>query len=131
MSTVKDAPKTASTIIVRSDANARITHSRDPYFSLMRRIFQNDSSAVKGQKFLRLVEDRQLSGDPLKTIEWDAILKYLKISRVAFYAMRNRLLGLGLISIENTEYKLSGEFSRDLLDMARWWKIAILNHKEE
>lgn len=131
MSTVKDAPKTASTIVVRSDANARITHSRDPYFSLMHRIFQNDSSAVKGQKFLRLVEDRQLSGDPLKTIEWEAILKDLKISRVAFYAMRNRLLGLGLISIENKEYKLSGEFSRDLLDMARWWKIAILNHKEE
>ena len=68
MPTVKDAPKTASTIVIRSDANARITHSRDPYFSLMRRIFQNDSSAVKGQKFLRLVEDRQLSGDPLKTI---------------------------------------------------------------
>jgi hypothetical protein len=45
--------------------------------------------------------------------------------------MRNRLLGLGFISIENKEYRLSGEFSRDLLDMVRWWKIAILNHKEE
>lgn len=80
MSTVKGAPKTASAIVVRSDANSCITHSRDPYFSLMRRIFQNNSSAVKGQKFLRLVEDRQLSGDPLKTIESEAILKDLKIS---------------------------------------------------
>jgi hypothetical protein len=35
--------------------------------------------------------------------------------------MRNKLLGAGLISIRNKEYRLSGQFSKDLIDMARWW----------
>lgn len=50
MSLVKNAPRTATTIVVRSDANTRISHSRDPYYNLMRRIFQEDSTAVREQK---------------------------------------------------------------------------------
>jgi len=58
-------------------------------------------------------------------------LEELQVSRPSFYAMRNKLLGAGLISITDKEYKLSGQFSKDLLDMARWWWAAVLNHPEE
>ena len=54
-----------------------------------------------------------------------------ELFRASFYAMRNKLLGAGLISIKNKEYRLSGQFSKDLLDMARWWWTAILNNPEE
>ena len=131
MSIVKNAPRTATTIVVRSDANTRISHSRDPYYNLMRRIFQEETTAVRGQKFLTMVEERQVSGNAIKTDEWKAIVEELQISRASFYAMRNKLLGAGLISITNKEYGLSGQFSKDLLDMARWWWTAVLNNSEE
>jgi hypothetical protein len=131
MSFVKNAPKTATTIVVRSDANARITRSRDPYYGLMRRIFQEEATAVRGQKFLMIIEERQASGNAVRTDEWESILEELQVSRVSFYAMRNKLLGAGLISINNKEYKLSGQFSKDLLDMARWWWTAVLNQPED
>jgi hypothetical protein len=131
MSIVKNAPRTATTIVVRSDANTRISHSRDPYYNLMRRIFQEDGTAVMGQKFLIMIEERQAAGNVIRTDEWKAILEKLQIGRASFYAMRNKLLGAGLISIKNKEYRLSGQFSKDLLDMARWWWTAILNHPEE
>ena len=131
MSLVKNAPRTATTIVVRSDANARISHSRDPYYNLMRRLFQEDSTAVRGQKFLTIIEERQAAGNALRTDEWRNLLDELQTGRVSFYAMRNKLLGAGLISIKNKEYRLSGQFSKDLLDMARWWWTAILNNAEE
>jgi hypothetical protein len=131
MSLVKNAPKTATTIVVRSDANTRISHSRDPYYNLMRRIFQEDATAVRGQKFLVMIEERQTAGNAIRTGEWKVILEELQIGRASFYAMRNKLLGAGLISIKNKEYRLSGQFSKDLLDMARWWWTAILNNPEE
>ena len=131
MSLVKNAPRTATTIVVRSDANTRISHSRDPYYNLMRRLFQEDSTAVTGQKFLILIEERQAAGNAIRTDEWKAILEELQIGRASFYAMRNKLLGAGLISIKNKEYRLSGQFSKDLLDMARWWWTAIPNYPEE
>lgn len=131
MSLVKNAPRTATTVVVRSDANTRISHSRDPYYNLMRRIFQEDSTAVRGQKFLSMVEERQLSGNAIRTDEWKNILEDLQIGRASFYAMRNKLLGAGLISIKNKEYRLSGQFSKDLIDMARWWWTAVLNQSEE
>jgi hypothetical protein len=131
MSIVKNAPRTSTTIVVRSDANTRISHSRDPYYNLMRRIFQEETTAVRGQKFLTMVEERQVSGNAIKTDEWKAIVEELQISRASFYAMRNKLLGAGLISITNKEYGLSGQFSKDLLDMARWWWTAVLNNSEE
>ena len=131
MSIVKNAPRTATTIVVRSDANSRISHSRNPYYELMRRIFQEEATAVRGQKFLTMVEERQAAGNAIKTDEWEAILEELQVSRPSFYAMRNKLLGAGLISITNKEYKLSGQFSKDLLDMARWWWTAVLNNSEE
>lgn len=86
----------------------------------MRRIFQEDSTAVRGQKFLTIIEKRQAAGDALRTGEWRSLLDELQIGRASFYAMRNKLLGAGLISIKNKEYRLSGQFSKDLLDMARW-----------
>ena len=131
MSLVKNAPRTATTVVVRSDANTRISHSRDPYYNLVRRIFQEDSTAVRGQKFLVMIEKRQAEGNAIRTDEWKTILEELQIGRASFYAMRNKLLGAGLISIKNKEYRLSGQFSKDLLDMARWWWTAILNNPEE
>jgi hypothetical protein len=131
MSIVKNAPRTATTIVIRSDANTRITHTRDPFFNLMRRLFQEDASAVKGQKFLNMVEERQRSGNPLKTDEWKDILDTLGTGRASFYAMRNKLLGGGFIAITNKEYHLSGLFSKDLVDMAKWWWSAVLNNPEE
>jgi len=131
MSLVKNAPRTATTIVVRSDANTRISHSRDPYYNLMRRIFQEDATAVRGQKFLSMVEERQAAGKAIRTDEWKTILEELQIGRASFYAMRNKLLGAGLISIKNKEYRLSGQFSKDLMDMARWWWTAVLNQSEE
>ena len=127
MALVKDAPRTATTIVIQSDANARVTHSRDPDYSLMRRLFQEDATAVRGQKFLMMVEERQRSGNPIKTNEWQEIIEELDTGRASFYAMRNKLLGAGLISNKNREYRLSGQFSKDLIDMAKWWWTAILN----
>src|SRR5665811_571305 len=130
MSIVKNAPRTATTIVVRSDANTRISHSRDPYYGLMRRIFQEDATAVRGQKFLTVIEERQAAGNAIRTDEWKTLLEELQIGRASFYAMRNKLLGAGLISIKNKEYRLSGQFSKDLIDMARWWWTAVLNQPE-
>lgn len=131
MSIVKNAPRTATTIVVRSDANTRVSHSRDPYYNLMRRIFQEDATAVRGQKFLSMVEERQTAGNAIRTDEWKTILEELQIGRASFYAMRNKLLGAGLISIKNKEYRLSGQFSKDLIDMARWWWTAVLDQPED
>ena len=78
-----------------------------------------------------MVEERQKSGDPLKTEEWEQLLVVLNVSRSAFYAMRNKLLGAGLITNKSGEYRLSGMFSRDLMDMARWWWTAVLDNKLE
>ena len=131
MSIVKNAPRTATTIVIRSDANTRITHTRDPFFSLMRRLFQEDASAVQGQKFIHMVEERQRSGNPLKTDEWKDILDTLGIGRTSFYAVRNKLLRGGFIAITNKEYHLSGLFSKNLIDIAKWWLGAVLNNTEK
>jgi hypothetical protein len=131
MSIVKNAPRTATTIVVRSDANTSISRSRNPYYELMRRIFQEETTAVRGQKFLTIVEERQAKGNVIKTNEWEAISEELEVNRASFYAMRNKLLGTGLISINNKEYRLSGQFSKDVLDMAHWWWTAVLNRSEE
>jgi hypothetical protein len=131
MSIVKNAPRTATTIVVRSDANTRVSRSKDPYYNLMRRIFQEDATAVRGQKFLSMVEERQAAGNAIRTDEWKTILEELQIGRASFYAMRNKLLGAGLISLKNKEYRLSGQFSKDLIDMARWWWTAVLDQSED
>ena len=131
MSIVKNAPRTATTIVVRSDANTRISNSRDPYYTLMRRIFQEDATAIRGQKFLTIIEERQAAGKAVRTDEWKYLLEELQIGRASFYAMRNKLLGAGLISIKDKEYRLSGQFSKDLIDMARWWWTAVLEQPEE
>jgi len=131
MSIVKDAPRTSTTIVLRSDSNARITHSRDPYYSLMRRLFQEEATATRGQKFLLMIEARQKSGNPLRSNEWKEIMEQLGVDRGSFYSMRNKLLGAGLISNRNREYRLSGQFSKDLLDMARWWWTAVLNENPD
>ncbi|MCC7577131.1 MAG: hypothetical protein KK926_09900 [Methanomethylovorans sp.] len=131
MSIVKDAPRTSTTIVIRSDSNARITHSRDPYYSLMRRLFQEETTAIRGQKFLLIIEERQKSGNPLRSNEWQDIMEQLGVDRGSFYSMRNKLLGAGLISNKNREYRLSGQFSKDLLDMARWWWTAVLQENPD
>ncbi len=131
MTNVKKAPRTATTIKVRSKSEYAISRSRDPYHELMLRLFQEETTAQRGGKFLVMVEERQKSGDPLKTEEWEQLLVVLNVSRSAFYAMRNKLLGAGLITNKSGEYRLSGMFSRDLMDMARWWWTAVLDNKLE
>ena len=131
MTNVKKAPRTATTIKVRSKSEYAISRSRDPYHELMLRLFQEETTAQRGGKFLLMVEERQKSGDPLKTEEWEQLLVVLNVSRSAFYAMRNKLLGAGLITNKSGEYRLSGMFSRDLMDMARWWWTAVLDNKLE
>ncbi|HIH44152.1 MAG TPA: hypothetical protein HA257_03450 [Candidatus Methanoperedenaceae archaeon] len=131
MTRVKEARRTATTLVVRSDANARISHSREPYYELMRRLFQEEATAMRGQKFLLLVEERQKAANPLKTKEWDETIRLLGVSRSSFYAMRNKLLGAGLITSKGGEYRLSGLFSKDLSDMAKWWWTAVLHNESE
>ncbi len=131
MVSVKDAPRTSTTLVIRSDSNAHITRSRDPYMSLMQRLFQEEATAARGQKFLTMVEERQHSGNPLKVSEWQSIIQELQIGRASFYSMRNKLLGAGMITNKNQEYRLSGQFSKDLMDMARWWSSAIMNTEIE
>jgi DNA-binding IclR family transcriptional regulator len=97
----------------------------------MRRLFQEETTAIRGQKFLLLVEERQKSGNPLRSDEWKEIMEQLGVDRSSFYSMRNKLLGAGLISNRNREYRLSGQFSKDLLDMARWWWTAVLNENPD
>jgi len=131
MTNVKKAPRTATTLKVRSKSEYAISRSRDPYHELMLRLFQEETTALRGGKFLAMVEERQKSGDPLKTEEWEQLLLELNVSRSAFYAMRNKLLGAGLIINKSGEYRLSGMFSRDLMDMARWWWTAVLGNNLE
>ncbi len=128
MTSVKKAPRTVTTLKVRSKSEYAISRSRDPYHELMLRLFQDETTAIRGRRFLAIVEERQRSGDPLKAEEWKKLLEELNVSRSAFYAMRNKLLGAGLITNKGGEYKLSGMFSRDLMDMARWWWTAVLNN---
>jgi len=97
----------------------------------MKRLFQEEVTAMRGQKFLTIVEERQKNGNPIKTREWETLTKELKVSRSSFYAMRNKLLGAGLISNKGGEYRLSGLFSKDLEDMARWWWTAVLRNDPE
>lgn len=125
---VSDAPRTATSIIVRSSASARITQSKNPFLELMRRIFRKEEVAVKAMKFITLIEERQKSGRPLRVDEWEETMKMLEMNRSSFYSMRNKLLGAGLIAIRSGEYRLSGMFSRDLVDMARWWWTAVLGN---
>jgi hypothetical protein len=131
MTNVKAAPRTATTIKVRSKSEYAVSRSRDPYHELMLRLFQEETTAQRGRRFLTIVEERQKSGDPVKTDEWERLLIDLDVSRSAFYAMRNKLLGAGLITNKGGEYRLSGVFSRDLMDMARWWWTAVLGNNLE
>ena len=131
MTNVLKAPRTATTLKVRSKSEYAISRSRDPYHELMLRLFQEEATAERGQKFLVIVEERQKGGDPLKTCDWRELLIELKVSRSAFYAMRNKLLGAGMITNKGGEYRLSGIFSRDLMDMARWWWTAVLDNNLE
>ena len=131
MVTVKDAPRTATTIKVRSKSEHSISHSRDPYQELMLRLFQDDTTAARGKRFLTMVEEGQKGGSPIKTADWRRLIEELGTSRSAFYAMRNKLLGAGLITNKGGEYRLSGIFSKDLVDMALWWWTAVLSNDPE
>jgi hypothetical protein len=131
MTNVKTAPRTATTIKIRSKSEYAVSRSRDPYHELMLRLFQEEGTAERGKRFLVLIEERQKSGRPIKTGEWEQLLTELKVSRSAFYAMRNKLLGAGMITNKGGEYRLAGIFSRDLMDMARWWWTAVLGNSLE
>jgi hypothetical protein len=128
MTSIKNASRTATTIKIRSKSEYSITRSRDPYQELMLRLFQQEATASRGRRFLSMVEERQKAGRPLRVEEWKQVMDDLGVSRSAFYAMRNKLLGAGLISNRGGVYKLSGMFSRDLADMARWWWAAVLDN---
>jgi len=131
MTMVKKAPRTATTIKIRSKSEYSIIRSRDPYQELMLRLFQDEATAIRGRRFLSMVEERQKAGKPIRSEEWRVIMEELDVCRSAFYAMRNKLLGAGLITNKGGEYRLSGMFSRDLIDMARWWWTAVMNNDLE
>ena len=131
MTLVKDAPRTSTSFIIRSDANTRVTASRDPFYELMRRLFQDESTAIRGQRFLEMILEREASGNPIRTCEWAELLCELGVSRSSFYAMRNKLLGSGMITNKKRVYRVSGQFSKDLVDMARWWWVAVLKRDLE
>ncbi len=128
---VSDAPRTATSIVVRSSSNARITQSKNPFLELMRRLFRKEEVAMKAIKFITLVEERQKSGNPLRVEEWEMAMEMLEMNRSSFYSMRNKLLGAGMITVRGGEYRLSGMFSKDLMDMARWWWTAVLGNDPE
>jgi len=128
---IKDAPKTSTSIIVRSASNARISQSKNPLLELMRRLFRKEEIALKAAKFVTIVEERQKMGKPLRVDEWEKTIEELEIAKSSFYAMRNKLISAGMITIKNGEYHLSGVFSRDLVDMARWWWVVMLGYDEE
>ncbi len=128
---VKDAPKTATSIIVRSASNARVSQSKEPLLELMRRIFRKEDVALRAAKFLTVVEERQKNGKPLRVEEWEKILEELGVKKSSFYSMRNKLIGAGMLVIKDGEYRLSGAFSKDLVDMARWWWVAVLGYDSE
>jgi DNA-binding IclR family transcriptional regulator len=92
----------------------------------MRRLFQDESTAIRGQRFLEMILEREASGNPIQTNEWAELLRELGVSRSSFYAMRNKLLGSGMITNKKGVYRISGQFSKDLVDMARWWWVAVL-----
>ncbi|RLI82044.1 hypothetical protein DRP07_06015 [Archaeoglobales archaeon] len=125
---VKEAPKTSTSIIVRSASAARVTQSKNPFLELMRRLFRKEDVAMKAIKFINIVDERQKSGKPVRVEEWENLMEELGMVRSSFYSMRNKLLGAGMISVKDGEYRLSGVFSRDLVDMARWWWTAVLGY---
>ncbi|NYT00955.1 MAG: hypothetical protein GKB99_04460 [Methanocellales archaeon] len=131
MTKVKDAPRTATTLVVRSHTTSRITQSRDPYLELMHRLFQGEVTAMRAKRFLEMVEKRKISGQPILVKEWDILINELDVSRSSFYSMRNKLLGAGLLEVRGREYHLSGKFSKDLVDMAKWWWVTILENSPE
>jgi len=131
MTLVKDAPRTSTSFIIRSDANARITASRDPFYELMRRLFQDERTAIRGQRFLEMILEREASGNPIQTNEWVHLIGEFGISRSSFYAMRNKLLGSGMITNKKGVYRLSGQFAKDLVDMAGWWWVAVLKRDRD
>ncbi|MBO8183007.1 MAG: hypothetical protein H0Z28_09485 [Archaeoglobus sp.] len=128
---VKEAPKTATSIIVRSASAARITQSKNPFLELMRRLFRKEDVAMKAIKFINIIDERQKAGKPVRVDEWESLMEELRMVRSSFYSMRNKLLGAGMISVKDGEYRLSGVFSRDLVDMARWWWTAVLGYDPE
>lgn len=125
---IKEAPKTSTSIVVRSTASSRISQSKNPFLELMRRVFRKEEVVMKAIKFLNIIEERQKNGDPLKVDEWENVMEELEMVRSSFYSMRNKLMGAGMISVKSGEYTLSGVFSRDLIDMARWWWTAVLGY---
>jgi len=131
MTHVKNAPRTATTLKIRSKSEHWISHSKDPYLELMLRLFQDEKTARRGRDFLNMVEEGQNKGEPLKTRDWKRVMEDLDVSRSAFYFMRNKLLGAGLIAVRSGEYRLSGMFSRDLVDMSRWWWTAVMGNDPE
>ncbi|MHC1593226.1 MAG: hypothetical protein ACXQT1_03995 [Methermicoccaceae archaeon] len=131
MPRVRDAKKSATTIVVRSDSKSRISSTREPYTALMLRLFRSERTAGKARQFLNLVEERQHAGNPLKSGEWEWVLEELGLSRSSFYSMRNKLLGAGMLSINSGEYHISGVFSKDMHDMARWWWTAVCGYDDE
>jgi len=128
---VKEAPKTSTSIIVRSASNARITQSKNPFLELMRRLFRKEEVVMKAVRFINIIDERQKTGRPLRVDEWEKVMEELGMVRSSFYSMRNKLLGAGMITIRSGEYHLSGVFSRDLVDMARWWWTAVLGYDPE
>ena len=77
--------------------------------------FSGRRHCCRGRKFLTMVEERQAAGNAIRTDEWKAVLEELQIGRASFYAMRNKLLGAGLISIKIKSIDFQASFQKTLL----------------
>lgn len=117
--------KTSTTIVVSRDKGNRVSLSREPLLALCRRVFRDTRTQSRAADFLSDVLERAAEDDPVRTEEWEDYLERWDISRSSFYSMRNQLVGAGLITVREGEYRPSTIFSRDLRDMADWWEAQV------
>jgi hypothetical protein len=82
MTYVKKAPRTATTMKVRSKSEYAISHSKDPYMELMLRLFQDESTALRGHKFLTMVEERQKKREPHQDQRLEAAIGRTKCQQI-------------------------------------------------
>lgn len=115
--------KTSTTVRVQREG--RVRNSREPLLELCKRVFRDPKTQGRAAEFLEDVLKGHRQGDPVRTEEWEEYLERWDVGRSSFYSMRNQLLGGGLITVREGEYRPSTIFSKDLRDMADWWEAQV------
>ncbi|MBS1264121.1 MAG: hypothetical protein MAG715_01321 [Methanonatronarchaeales archaeon] len=115
--------RTSTTLRVQREG--RVRDSRDPLLELCKRVFRDPRTQDRAAEFLEDVLDGYRNDEPVRTEDWDTYLKRWNVGRSSFYSMRNQLVGGGLVTVRDGEYRPSSLFSRDLRDMADWWEAQV------